>query len=313
MFITVQLEDFKYWQKQGSFYQGHKHLMNSVEIDDQYMIDSDVIEDMNDFIRVFDASNFYGLYKYPVELYIFLLLNKDNVVDFLQNRNRTYDRIFLKNNVYNQEIFRYKEDILSYMKFKLVYLYEDKSKQYIDIYEKTIEILEKTDFIDIKYEAKMVKIKDDFFIKNEDNVKIEVSYKCGINTGTSIFELKKYYNISDNLFNNQLLIKNFTNSIKNRQYMDFDDFSFENDILKLYDGSITVNITYLNVDLYVNIFETLYNDIIELAKKHIPIIYFIKSESTYAMDEIIYEGFERRKAEYTLDELQKIFRKIWRI
>src|SRR5438128_2726897 len=74
--ISIDLEDFESWWKKGSFYEGHKSLgITEVMIAEKFDIRDDSVENMNDFIKIFDASNYYGLYKYPIDIYFFVLIN----------------------------------------------------------------------------------------------------------------------------------------------------------------------------------------------------------------------------------------------
>ena len=138
----------------------------------------------------------------------------------MENKNGNYEKLFINNFKNNKEILINKENILQYMKFNLEFINNDKSNLYIEKYENIIDLLEKTDYIDLNYTLNV--------IKNNNYIKIGTTYNFGkYKKGKSKLILKK--NNSQLIYNCILSLKKFANYMRNYKELDLGDIRLEYD------------------------------------------------------------------------------------
>jgi len=142
--MLTKLSNLPSWAKYGHLYKG-KSNDDEVYIPEIYLIKDPFVDNMQDFQKVFNASNFYELYKYPVEIYVFCILNLDEVKSYLTEKNGTYEKLFLKELSYNKCILENRYDITQYMKFNKEYVTDDK-------YDEIISELEKSAYYELNFE-----------------------------------------------------------------------------------------------------------------------------------------------------------------
>ena len=100
----IKLKDFVSWWRYGDLYQYFQHLTDEIDIDEKYLIKNENVNNINEFILVFDASNYFQLYIYPIEIYVFFLINKDEILTYMEQKNGTYEKLFIKEFENNKEI-----------------------------------------------------------------------------------------------------------------------------------------------------------------------------------------------------------------
>lgn len=89
-------------------------------VPEKYVMDTQIgfgRENFDDFLLLFEASNFYGLYRYPIEIYVYSLLFREDVLDYFTKNYNSYGEIFIKDLLYCNSILKYKSEILEYADF----------------------------------------------------------------------------------------------------------------------------------------------------------------------------------------------------
>ena len=238
MNIEINFNDFEYWWKMGNTYQIGKLKEKSILISRNNLIKEPIVNNIEDFIYIFNASNFFLLYKYPIEIYVYSYIYIDEVIEYLNNKNGVYENIFLEK--LEENILKNKKEILDFMKFNI----NNINKYYVKEYKIKIKILEITDFIDLKY------------IINFNNKKIELIYNFEFEE--KILKLK---DIS--------ILKHISELLINYKVFKYQDISFENIndkfFLFLFNNNIVIRITQLNIEYYSNYFKHLYNKCLKIS------------------------------------------------
>lgn len=268
--IEIKLTEFELWWRKGNFYNNCRDMITDdcddiVVINSKFCIKDDFVGDMLDFVRVFDASNYFDLYKYPVEIYIYYLFNEDEVLEYMNNKLGTYEKLFIERLKYYKEIIHYKIEIIKHMVFQ-----EDELiNKYGSIYTQKLESLKKSKFYNINYTLcpiiyrfePCVTLKLMFDLKNNPHPYLFENFK--------IFEEAKYGRYIS-------AFKLISEKIRNLEEFRYHEFSYYKGILNIYEmlgpkykylGSVKLNITELNRNLIADMFQKIYNESLELCKK----------------------------------------------
>lgn len=248
-------EEFESWWKKGKFYANLVFANEDNEkiyIDERFYVRDDSVRNIDQFICIFDASNYFGLYKYPIELYMYYLLNKEEVNEYFSRHSSTYQKLFWKRMVYNKEILLHRNDLIEYMKFMKDYIGHMFSN-----YEKKLDELEASEYYDVEY---------DFTTESSEYNGHQIVLRLYINGYQSIaaFSVSEYNKFGP--FNSILALKLISEKIRNLVYFTYDDNSFEGEIYT-FKGGRQIKIDMLNCDMFADLFEKLYYEGLELCKK----------------------------------------------
>ena len=122
--MNYTFQNFPSWLKNGSVFKNLNLERNyDLENDDivpfpnSFIINSFEIESTRDFINVFKASNFFDLFKYPVSVYLYSLLYRDEVFNILDEIDDNYSSLYKKDLEGYKSILKYKNEILEYASF----------------------------------------------------------------------------------------------------------------------------------------------------------------------------------------------------
>lgn len=269
--LEVKLCDFESWWRKGNFYKNCKNtednLNEYVVINSRYYVKDDSVGDMLDFVRVFDASNYFDLYKYPVEIYVYYIFNTEEVVEYMSNKG-TYEKLFMERLKYYKELLYYKNEVISHMKFK-----EDElvNKYGVKYFEK-LESLEVSDYYNIEYK---LELEDPYYGKILTlclnlNSKIE-------NYWVNTFTINPHR--SGNGQNSILTFEKISEKIRNNQRFEYDNIDYYDGILYISyyrDYSASPNTKELNITEFTrnniaDLFEKIYYESLIICKKEFDI------------------------------------------
>jgi hypothetical protein len=85
-------------------------------IDDKYVINDFYVRDIDSFIHVLNIVAYWQLYKIPVEIIVYSLLNRDEVLNSLQDEASEHSQIYRKDFLYNVSLIKYKNEVIDYLK-----------------------------------------------------------------------------------------------------------------------------------------------------------------------------------------------------
>ncbi len=111
------IENFPKWLKNGHKYInwfGEEKLFDSFIPLTKHLPYTDIIENLDNFINVFNASNEWDLFEYPMSIYMFSLINRNEVIELLENNNNATSKIFLKE--LSLSLLEFKHNIYDYAK-----------------------------------------------------------------------------------------------------------------------------------------------------------------------------------------------------
>ena len=178
--MNYTFENFPKWLKKSELY--IKLLENITDLTEElplsgHLYETDEIEIdywKTDFKAIFNSKNEWQLYDYPISIYLFALIKKEEVVKILEKINNPYSKLFLKD--IDSYPLKYKNHICSYAELN----YDNKFLEEYPILEK----LKKTPIYDIKYNCK----KEDV-VKYLVNKKNKTYERVQINTIRLEFEI----------------------------------------------------------------------------------------------------------------------------
>lgn len=181
------------------------------------------INNLEDFKSVFKAVDFFSLKKIPISIYLFCLINKKAVVNYLSKHDDGFSKYFLEEINLNKIFFDKRDKIINYA------VKNNISSSSLDLLEITVY-----NEIDITYEIKndpIYIVTDDGFYQEIENKVLIFSYSINGTIiddryGTEKIVLSKYYTNTQykvhgvQLFNNEDLeeLKNFLSTDRNLRY-----------------------------------------------------------------------------------------------
>ena len=105
----MKLSDVPCWLRNGSIYES---MIESEDVDftmDSHKIkDSPKINKLKNFIKIYKLSNYWNLHRYPMEIYVYAFLNKQEVIDFLKNEETSSSKLLIEDIENNFSIDKYK-------------------------------------------------------------------------------------------------------------------------------------------------------------------------------------------------------------
>jgi hypothetical protein len=103
--------------------EGEEREEEIVPVFKKYLIEDLTINNANEFIKKFEIINWWGLYKTPIEFYVFLLIHpqdKQEILDYLDTEiteGFDYYRELREDFKYNKSIIAYKNEIIDYLNY----------------------------------------------------------------------------------------------------------------------------------------------------------------------------------------------------
>lgn len=157
------LRSFPGWLRKGDRYitlceiieDRNEEIPLSGHLPETDLIEIEYWED--DFINVFNCSNEVGLFEYPISIYLFSVIRRDEVIKILEEINDSYSKLFLRDLSEYNKILKYKNEIYNYAELNY-----------------GIEFIESNNILKrlretSEYEVKYNYVKEDSYIINDKN------------------------------------------------------------------------------------------------------------------------------------------------
>src|SRR5437763_842073 len=80
-----------------------------------YVTDNFNIENIRDFIRILNIVAYWQLFRIPIEIIIYSLFNRDEVLNFLQDESSKHSQIYKEDLLCNISLIKYKNEVIDYL------------------------------------------------------------------------------------------------------------------------------------------------------------------------------------------------------
>jgi hypothetical protein len=306
----MSLESLPDILKLGELYLTLKEEGEEMKIEDTYIIDNFNIKNIKDFIRILNIVAYWQLFRIPIELIIYALLNRDEVLNSLEKESSKHSQIYKEDFFYNISLIEYKNEVIDYLNR----FYNGKDKESI------ISELKLSQNYKLK-KASSIQCKKYIVIKNNecqivDNQSIEIVIESVSNNVTTRLGTVEYDKIKfcrfeyDLCQHDWIMIHKFIYYLEHIEPSDglivkYGSITYAINNNKLLFPTGTIVVTKYNKDSILKELKLLYEDIKEDVSKFLSIYYYNKSGYMFKNYTIGAEkNYEQKDLLSTLENIQ---------
>jgi hypothetical protein len=233
------LSNLAYPLKFGSLYKSFKEYLSDDEvlpIPEKYVTNDFTIYNKDVFLNIINICDYWGLYKLPVEVYVYALFYREEVLSVINELDPIRMKAYKDDFTYNIGIIKYKNEIIDYVKNEFIYedIKELQQTQNYEISLKCEKVVTEQYLINSNQYTTLniTSLVYELSISNDNrNIITKTFETCDTYTRNIIYQ--KSNNIVDGLVNeNSLLgLNKLINSIKSDTPINLGDMAFKNNEL----------------------------------------------------------------------------------